>query len=191
VATDGIATRRSDDGLGAIDPHAWQAVANAKIYCTIIRDALAAADPPGRSAYEANATAYLARLDALDAEVRAALAKIPPQRRRVISSHDAFGYFEDAYGIEFIAPIGLSTDAEPSARDVARIITQIRRERIPALFVENVIDPRLMRLIAKESGARIGGKLYSDALTGREGEAPTYVAMMRHNVGEITAALAG
>jgi zinc/manganese transport system substrate-binding protein len=188
VASDRVVPRRSEAGADA-DPHAWQSVANAKLYVANIRDALATADPSGRSAYEANAAAYLARLDALDQEVRAAVARIPAVRRRVISSHDAFGYFEQAYGVDFVAPLGVSTDAEPSARDVARIITQIRREKIPALFLENVIDSRLVLLIAKESGARIGGTLYSDALTGPDGQAPSYIAMVRHNVEQIVAAL--
>jgi zinc/manganese transport system substrate-binding protein len=123
--------------------------------------------------------------------VKAAVDAIPPDRRRVISTHAAFGYFEQDYGIEFIAPQGVSTDTEPSARDVARIITQIKRLKIPAVFLENVTDPRLMQQIAKESGARIGGKLYSDALTGENGDAPDYIALVRHNIKEITAALAG
>jgi zinc/manganese transport system substrate-binding protein len=196
VATDGIEQRLSGHGQGYsdpldADPHAWQSVTNAFVYVANIRDALIAADPAGRADYEANTAAYLARLAALDQEVRAAVAKIPAARRRVISTHDAFGYFEQAYGINFIAPLGVSTDAEPSARDVARIITQIRREKIRALFLENVIDPRLMLLIAKEAGARIGGKLYSDALTDAKGEAPTYIELMRHNIGQMTAALMG
>ena len=119
------------------------------------------------------------------------LAKIPADRRRVISSHDAFGYFADTYGVAFLAPGGLSTDAEPSARTVARIIQRIRVEKIGALFVENVVDPRLLRLIARETGARIGGTLYSDALTGPDGPAPTYLDMMRHNVRELAEALGG
>ena len=139
--------------------------------------------------YESNASRYLGQLDALDREVRSELAAIPPERRKVISTHDAFGYFADAYGIAFIAPEGVSTDAEPSARDVARIITQIKTQKIPAVFLENIIDPRLMRRIAQESGAGIGGTLYSDALTGASGEAPTYLDLMRHNVKEIAAAL--
>src|SRR5438132_2015115 len=144
---------------GGADPHAWQSVANAKVYVANIRDALAAADPAGKPAYEANATAYLAKLDALDQEVKALVAAIPAARRRIISTHDAFGYFEQAYGIDFIAPQGVSTEAEPSARDVARIITQIKQQKIPAVFLENVTDPRLMEQIAKESGALLGGKL--------------------------------
>jgi zinc/manganese transport system substrate-binding protein len=187
VATLGITPRRMEHG--GIDPHAWQSVPNAKIYVTNIRNALAAADPAGTAAYAANTAAYLAELDALDFEVRAAIAKIPAERQRIVSVHDAFGYFEQTYGVAFIAPQGVSTEAEPSARDVARIIRQIRREEITGLFLENVIDPRLMRLIAKETGARIGGTLYSDALTEPSGEAPTYIALMRHNVGQISAAL--
>jgi zinc/manganese transport system substrate-binding protein len=192
IASAGVTPRRFEEqGQDEIDPHAWQSVPNAKVYVGNIRDALIAADPAGRDVYAANASAYLASLDALDREVRAALGAIPPDRRKVISTHDAFGYFAQAYGIAFIAPEGVSTDAEPSARDIARIITQIRQQRIPAVFLENIIDPRLMRQIARESGARIGGTLYSDALTGPAGAAPTYVAMMRHNAKEIATALTG
>src|SRR5256885_2099621 len=116
------------------------------------------------AAARASATAYLGKLDALDQEVREAVSAIPADRRKVISTHDAFGYFQQAYGIEFIAPQGVSTEAEPSARDVARIITQVRKQKIPAVFLENITDARLMERIAQETGARIGGKLYSDAL---------------------------
>jgi zinc/manganese transport system substrate-binding protein len=171
------------------DPHAWQSVANAKIYIANIRDAFIAADRSGEKNYQDNAAAYLAGLDALDDEIKAAIAAIPSARRKVITSHTAFGYFGDAYGMEFIAPEGLSTDAEPSARDVARLIEQIRRENIPAVFVENIGDTRLLERIAAETGARIGGKLYSDALSQPGGPAASYMAMMRHNVRELTRAL--
>ena len=160
-----------------------------KIYVANIRDALIAADPAGKAAYEANAAAYLAKLDALDKEVRDAVAAIPKDRRRIITSHDAFGYFQDAYGIDFIAPQGVSTESEASARDVARIITQIKKQKIPAVFLENVTDPRLIQRIAKESGAKIGGKLYSDALTDAKGDAPSYIDMIRYNIKQLTAAL--
>ena len=130
--------------------------ANAKVYVSNIHNAMLSADPAGKITYEANAAAYLAKLDALDREVKAAIYAIPPERRRVISTHDAFGYFEQDYGIDFIAPQGVSTDSEPSARDIARIITQIKRLKIPAVFLENIVDPRLMQQIAKESGARDG-----------------------------------
>src|SRR5262249_24600764 len=108
---------------------------------------------------------------------------------RIISSHDAFGYFQEAYGIEFIAPQGVSTEAEPSARDVARIITQIRQLKIPAVLPENISDPRLMQRIAQETGARIGGKLYSDALTSEKGDAASYLDLMRHNMKQLVTAL--
>jgi zinc/manganese transport system substrate-binding protein len=195
VASKGIKLRRMEDehhpGRQVTDPHAWQSIANAKIYIANIRDGLGGADPSGKAAYEDNAKAYLARLDALEQEVRAAIAAIPPARRRIITTHDAFGYFGDAYGMEFISPEGVSTDAEPSARDVARIIAQIRRQKIPAVFMENVTDPRLMQQIAKETGARIGGTLHSDALSEPGGRAATYIDMIRNNLRELSAALAG
>jgi len=191
VATKGIKPRKAEDdhGHGDADPHAWQSVANAKRYVENIRDALIAADPAAKDVYEANAAAYAAKLDALDAEVKAAIEKIPADRRRIITTHDAFGYFAAAYGVTFIAPQGVSTEAEVSARDVARIITQIRKQKIPAVFLENVTDKRLLERIGAESGARIGGTLYSDALTDEKGVAPTYLEMMRHNVKQLAAAL--
>jgi zinc/manganese transport system substrate-binding protein len=191
VVTKGVKPRKAEDDHGDADPHAWQSVANAKIYVANIRDALSLADPAGKGGYEANAAAYLASLDALEAEVKAAIDKIPSDRRRIITTHDAFGYFAAAYGVAFIAPQGVSTEAEVSAKDVARIITQIRKQKIPAVFLENVTDERLLRRIGAESGARIGGTLYSDALTDERGTAPTYLDMMRHNVKQLAAALAG
>jgi zinc/manganese transport system substrate-binding protein len=186
TATDGIAPRR----LGSdADPHAWQSVANAKIYVGNIRDALSRADPAGAATYRTNAQAYLAKLDALEREVRDAVARILPARRRVISTHDAFGYFAAAYGIAFIAPQGVSTESEPSARDLAAIIIQVKAGGIPAVFLENITDPRLMRRIAAETGAKIGGTLYSDSLTGEKGEAPTYIELVRHNIKALTGAL--
>jgi zinc/manganese transport system substrate-binding protein len=190
VASRGVTPRTLvENGRGEADPHAWQSVANAKIYVANIRDAFVAADPAGKEAYQANAAAYLAKLDALDKDVRAAVAAVPAERRKVISTHDAFGYFQDAYGIRFIAPQGVSTESEPSARDVARIISQVKAQKIPAVFLENVSDPRLMQQIARETGARIGGTLYSDALTDAAGEAPTYIDLVRHNVRQMTSAL--
>jgi zinc/manganese transport system substrate-binding protein len=171
------------------DPHAWQSVANAKIYVVNIRNALAAADPADAAAFRANADRYLAELGALDAEVRAAVAKIPPERRKVISTHNAFGYFAAAYGIEFIAPSGVSTETEPSARDIAAIIQQIKTDKIPATFLENISDDRLIRRIAAETRAKVGGTLYSDSLTGEKGPAPTYIDLVRHNIKALTSAL--
>jgi zinc/manganese transport system substrate-binding protein len=187
TATDGIAPLE----IGAdADPHAWQSVANAKIYVTNIRDALVTTDPAAAGIYRANTETYLAKLDTLDREVREAIAQIPPARRKVISTHRAFGYFAAAYGIDFIAPLGVSTESEPSARDIAAVITQIRTLRIPAVFLENISDPRLITRIAAETGARVGGTLYSDSLTGEKGDAPTYIELVRHNIKALTSALA-
>ena len=186
TASSGIAPLR----LGTrADPHAWQSVRNAKIYVANISLALTAADPASAEQFAANTQAYLAKLDALDREVLEAVAKLPPARRKVISTHSAFGYFAAAYGIEFIAPLGVSTESEPSARDIARIITQVKRAKIPAVFLENVTDPRLMQRVSAETGARIGGTLYSDGLTGEKGDAPTYIDMVRHNIKTLTRAL--
>ncbi|MDU6674110.1 MAG: metal ABC transporter substrate-binding protein [Bradyrhizobium sp.] len=186
VATQGITPRKR--GADA-DPHAWQSVGNARVYVRNILDALVAADPADAAVFQANAERYLAELDALDQEVRAEIGKIPPERRKVISTHDAFGYFADAYGIQFIAPLGVSTETEPSARDVAEIIVQVRKDKIPAVFLENFNDDRLVGRIAAETGAKIGGTLYSDALSEENGPAPTYIAMVRHNIRALTSAL--
>lgn len=175
---------------GKDDPHVWQAVPNVKIMVDEIRRALAAADPEGRESYARNAAAYLVELEALDRDIRAAVAGIPPERRQVVTSHDAFAHFSTAYGIAFIAPQGVSAQSEASAKSVAAIIHQIRRERIPALFLENLADARLIRQIAEETGAKIGGTLFSDTLSDDSGPAGTYIAMMRHNIRELTRALA-
>ena len=186
TATEGIAPlKRGSDA----DPHAWQSVANAKIYIANIRTALGAANPADAAAFKSNAEAYLAKLDALDREIRDAVAKIPENRRKVISTHAAFGYFTAAYGIQFIAPLGVSTESEPSARDIAGIITQVKSAKIPAVFLENISDPRLIQRISAETGARLGGTLYSDSLTDEKGDAPTYIDMVRHNIKALTRAL--
>ncbi len=171
------------------DPHAWQDLANGRLYVTNIRDGLIAADPAGQAVYEANAAKYLGEIMQEDDAVRAALAKLPSDRRSIITSHDAFGYFGAAYGLEIVAPEGVSTDSEASAQDVAKIIRQIKAEHIPAVFIENITDHRLLDQIARETGAKIGGTLYSDALSPPDGPAPDYLDMFRHNVGALTAAL--
>lgn len=173
----------------AVDPHAWQSVPNAKIYVTDITTALAAAAPDDADFFRAQEKAYLEKLETLDREVREAVAKIPPERRKVISTHDAFGYFSAEYGIQFIAPLGVSTETEPSARDIAAIIGQIKAQKTPAVFLENISDDRLIRRIAAETGARIGGTLISDGLTVEKGPAPTYIDMVRHNIKALTSAL--
>jgi zinc/manganese transport system substrate-binding protein len=164
------------------DPHAWQAVANAKTYVHNIRNALSAAAPADAALFEVNAEAYRMKLEALEGEMRPWVESIPPEHRKVISTHTAFGYFAKAYGIEFIAPRGVSTESEPSARDIAGIITQIKTKKIPAVFLENISDPRLIERIAAETAARVGGTLYSDSLTDEKGDAPTYIDMVRHNI---------
>lgn len=173
----------------AADPHAWQSVPNAKIYATDIANALAAANPDDAEFFRAQAKAYLDKLETLDREVREAVAKIPPERRKVISTHNAFGYFAAEYGIQFIAPLGVSTETEPSARDIAAIIGQIRTQKIPAVFLENISDDRQIRRIAAETGSKVGGTLISDGLTGEKGPAPTYIDMVRHNIKALTSAL--
>lgn len=183
----GVAARKDEEGA---DPHAWQDVANAKTYVAHIRDALAAADPERAEAYRADAAAYLTKLDALDAEIVKTLDAIPKERRRVVSTHDAFGYFAARYGVEFIAPQGVSTEAEASARDIARIVDAVKRQKVGAVFLENVADPRLTRRIAAETGAKLGGVLYSDALSDEKGDGANYIDMMRHNVRELAKALA-
>ncbi len=188
-AGEGRVGGRFGNAAAGIDPHAWQSVRNAEIYVSNIRDGLMRADPQGRGTYEANAAAYVQELGRLDADIRRAVATIPPARRKVITTHDAFGYFAADYGIEFVAVQGVSTETEASARDIARIIRAIREQNIPALFFENAVDPRLVRRIAAETGARIGGTLFSDALTAPPGPAATYVDMMRHNIREIVDAL--
>ena len=173
-------------GHGRYDPHAWQEVANVKVYVGNIRDALSTVDPAHAADYRKRAADYLATLDALETEIVGALKDIP-KPRRVITSHEAFTYYGDAYDIEFLAPQGVSGEAEPSAADVARLIRQIKREQAP-IFVEN-INQRLIERIARETGTVIGGTLYSDALSDASGPAPTYVAMMRHNTMLIANAL--
>jgi zinc/manganese transport system substrate-binding protein len=187
TATKGIAPLK----LGSdADPHAWQSVANAKIYVANIRDALAAAAPADAEVFRKQAETYLAKLDVLDREVRQAVRQIPESHRKVISTHDAFGYLASTYGIRFIAPLGVSTESEASARDIAGIITQIKTEKIPAVFLENISDVRLIQRISAETGAKVGGTLFSDSLTGEKGDAPTYIDMVRHNIKVLTSALA-
>ena len=175
---------------GGIDPHAWQEPANVALYVARIRDGLIAADPGGEPGYRERAEGYLAALEALDAETRTALAGIPPERRKVVTSHDAFGYFAAAYDLVFLAPVGVSTEAEASAADVAALIRQIRTEDIPAVFVESIADPRLLDQIRRETRAQPGGTLYSDALSPPECPAATYLDMMRHNLATLVSALA-
>jgi zinc/manganese transport system substrate-binding protein len=187
VATSGfkgkIASLGNAAGLELIagDPHAWQNIANATIYVNAIALALCDSDPGQCAAYHANATRYGQELAALDGNLASSFAEIPAHRRIVITSHEAFGYFAKAYHIRFAAPVGITTDSEASAREVAMLIRQIRKEKVGALFVENLSDPRLMAQVAAETGVVLGGNLYSDSLSQADGPASTYVTMMKHN----------
>jgi len=175
----------------AIDPHAWQDLRRAQGYVDNILAGLIAADPAGETAYRANAAAYKQQLAALDAWARGEIAQVPAAKRKVITSHDAFGYFATAYGVRFLAPVGISTDAEPSAKQVATLIRQIRKEKITALFVENITNPKMIEQIARETGAKPGGRLYSDALAKPGQPGATYIGMFRHNVTLLKAAMLG
>ena len=191
VASKGINPIKSKDdhGHSGLDPHAWQDVGNVKRYATTIAAALAKIDPEGANDYAQREAAYQSKLDALDAEIKASIAAIPVERRKLITSHDAFGYFAKAYGMTMIAPQGVSTETEASAKDVAKIIRQIKAEKIPAMFLENVTDPRLIEQISRETDIKIGGKLYSDALSAPDGLAGSYIAMMENNIREMKKAL--
>ena len=173
-----------------VDPHAWQDLANALRYVDNIAQALAKADPAGQQVYLANAEKYKQAIATLDGELKTAFNAIAKEKRKVVTTNDAFGYFSRAYGIAFISPVGINTDAEASAADIGRIIKQIRREKIPAVFMENISDPRLLERIRQESGAQIGGVLYSDSLSKAGGPAATYLEMMRHNAKTLASALA-
>lgn len=176
---------------GEFDPHAWQSIRNAEIYVKNIGDAFCEADKAGCTKYTANAEAYIEKLGELEAEVKAAVEAIPADKRTVITSHDAFGYFEHKYGLKFIAPEGISTEAEASAADVAKLIDQVKHDKASAIFLENISNPRLIEQISTETGVKIGGTLYSDALSTSDGPASTYIDMFRYNVNTMKAAILG
>lgn len=172
------------------DPHAWQDVSNAVLYVDAIERAFARAAPSDAAEFRKAADAYRSELKALHEEIRTSVGAIPSTRRNVITTHDAFGFFGSAYGIRFKAPLGVSTHSQASAKSLSVLVRQIRRERISALFMENIADSRLIQQIARETGAKLGGRLYSDALSGKDGPAATYVAMMRQNARLLTEAMA-
>ena len=200
VATEGIEPRafEEENGVhkghdqhdhGAFDPHAWQSPRLAKVYVENMMIALARADPENAAAFYRNRVAYVAEISALEAQIRAMMAAIPENQRTIVTPHDAFQYFAADYGVIFKAPQGLSTESEPSAADVAKLIVQIRKEGISAYFVETITDNRLVDQIGRETGATRGGTLYSGALSGPGGPAPTYLDMIRHNATTIAQAL--
>ncbi|WP_422009657.1 metal ABC transporter solute-binding protein, Zn/Mn family [Reyranella sp.] len=197
VASAGVATLKAGADHGhshghshgqGLDPHCWQDVQRVRTYVANIAQGLAEADPPNAAYYRERAQAFDRRLAELDAWVKAEIARVPADKRQAITGHDSFRYFATAYGVKFQSPRGYNTSSEPSARDVAALIREVREHRIKALFVENMTNPGLIDQIARESGAVVGPRLYTDALSGPDGPAPTYEKMMRHNV---TALVAG
>ncbi|MFA7940854.1 metal ABC transporter substrate-binding protein [Pseudomonas brenneri] len=188
-ASKGVIARTLDeDGEKIPDPHAWHNLANAEIYISNITQALITADPANKADYQRNSQAYLQKIYRLLAEAKAKFAALPAGNRRIVTSHDAFGYLGQAYGIDFMAPQGLSTEREPSAAEVAALITQIRQAHVKAVFVENIKDARLLKQIAEESGAHIGGTLYSDALAAK-GPASTFTGLFEYNLNTLYDAL--
>jgi len=188
-ASRGVIPRTLDeDGETVPDPHAWHNLANSELYVNNITKALIAADPANKADYERNSQAYLKQIYRLLAEAKAKLGALPPGNRKIVTSHDAFGYLGQAYGIDFLAPQGLSTERDPSAAEVAALITQIREAKVKAVFMENIKDARLLQQIAEESGAHIGGTLYSDALAAK-GPASTFIGLFEYNLNTLYNAL--
>jgi zinc/manganese transport system substrate-binding protein len=192
IASEGVKARHfGPDSKSAIDPHAWQDLANGQIYVRNIAQGFAKADKTNAQSYRDNADGYIADLAASDAKLRKAIAAVPVDKRKVITSHDAFGYFGAAYGVEFVSPLGVSTEDQPSAKGVAKLIDQIKREHISAVFVENITDSRLIKQIASETEAKVGGVLFSDALSKPGGDAATYTDMFGHNREALVDAMMG
>jgi zinc/manganese transport system substrate-binding protein len=190
VASAGIKPQTmEEEGKRITDPHAWQNLANGQAYTLTIGAALAKADPANADFYRPRTEGYATGLGDLDAWVRKQIAQVPSAKRKIITSHDAFGYFAKAYGVTILAPVGLSTDSEPTAAGLGALSDQIKKEGIKALFIENMTDPRLIETLAHESGAVIGGTLYSDSLSPLDGPANNYVMMFRHNVPAMVAAM--
>lgn len=176
---------------GAYDPHAFQSISNAKIYVKNIADAFCTADAANCGSYRTNAADYTRKLDETEADVKAAIASIPENKRLVITSHDAFGYFQHEYGLNFLAPEGISTDSEASAADIVALIKQIKEDKASAIFVENITNPRLIEQIASETKLKVGGTLFSDALSKPDEGAGTYIEMMHHNIDTFKKAILG
>ena len=192
VTSDGVKSHTMvDDGETVSVPLAWQSLQNGILYVENITKGLCAVDADGCTTYQTNAKAYEAQIGALDAAVKAQIATVPEAKRKVITTHDAFLYFGGEYGVTFLAPEGISTDAEPSAAGVAKLITQIRAEGVSALFIENMSDGRLIQQIASETGVKMGGELYADALSEPSQPAPTYLDMFKHNISLLIPAMLG
>jgi len=186
VATEGVTPVLVD---GETDPHAWNSLQNGIVYVQNIARALSIVSPDHKADFNANADAYITKLEALDADAKTQLAELPENRRTVVTAHDAFGYLADAYGLNFLAPVGIDTEIEPSAKDLATLIDQLRADGAGALFVENITSPVLVQQISDETGIKPGGRLYSDALSERGGPATSYEAMFQHNLNALITAL--
>ena len=171
------------------DPHAWQDLRNAKLYVKNIASALIEARPQAEAEIKQRASAYLKRCLDMDEQARAAFAELAQERRKLVTNHDAFGYFAEAYGVVFLSPAGTNSEADVSASGMAALIKQIKSEGIKTLFIENISDDRLIKQIADETGARLGGTLYADALSTPDGEAPTYLDMMKANIEKMLKAM--
>lgn len=183
VASNGVNTRKmEEDGKTITDPHAWNSMHNGVIYATNVMNALIKADPDDAADIRHSGERYIQQLQKLDSWAKSEFAGVAQSKRKVLTSHDAFGYFGQRYGVTFLAPVGFSTEAEASASDVAAIIKQLRAEHITIYFMENQTDPRLVKQIASETGAQPGGELYPEALSAASGPAPTYEAAFKHNV---------
>ena len=190
VVSDGVKTRTmEEDGQTIVDPHVWNSPVNVMVWVGNIEKALSAADPQDAAAFKANAERYTKELHELDAYAHSRIDPIPQDKRKILTSHDAFGYFGREYGVSFLAPLGLSTEGEASAADVAKLIDQIKQEGIKVYFFENSNDPRLVQQIAGATGAQSGGELYVEALSGPDGPAPTYARMFKYNVDRLSDAL--
>lgn len=183
VSSQGIATRSmEEEGKTVTDPHAWNSMKNGAVYANNVMNALIAADPDDANYFRQRGSAYISQLNKLDSWAAERFAAIPQTRRKVLTSHDAFGYFGQRYGVSFMSPVGFSTESEASASDVAGLITQLKTEHIHSYFIENQTDPRLVKQIASASGAKPGGELFPEALSKKGGVAETYVAAFKHNV---------
>lgn len=190
TVSDGIKTREMDeDGKTITDPHVWNSPLNVKVWVENIETTLAAADPADKDEFKANATAYLKKLDELDRYAHTKFDPIPDDRRKILTSHDAFGYFGREYNVKFLSPLGVSTETEASAGDVAKLIEQIKAEHVKTYFFENSNDPRLVKQVAKATGAEPGGELYVESLSKAKGPAATFEKMFRYNVDQIAAAI--
>lgn len=190
VASAGIKPRSlQEDGATVADPHIWQDPALGRRMVETIAAGLAAARPAQAARFREAAAGYTAELKQLESEIAGSFAPIPASRRKVLTTHDAFGYYGARFGIQFIALQGVSTDAEPSPRGLARVAAQAQREGIGTVFLENMTDPWLAQSLAREAGLRVGPKLYSDSLSPLDGPAPTYLALLRYNTAELVAAM--